>query len=43
MSGLEETSNESIDVKEDKEFDVDAEDHLEDDYFADPTRYKFYR
>lgn len=38
-----ETSNESVDVKEDKEFDVDAEDHLEDDYFADPTRYKFYR
>lgn len=43
MSGVEETLNESADVKEDKEFDVEAEDQLGDDYFGDPTRYKFYR
>lgn len=43
MSGVEETSNEPLGVKDDKEFDVEAEDHLGDDYFADPTRYLFYR
>lgn len=43
MSGVEEISNESVDPKEDKEFDVEAEDQLGDDYFVDPTRYIFYR
>lgn len=33
-----------MDVKEDAEFDVEAEaDKLDDDYFGDPTRYMFYR
>lgn len=44
MSAVEETSNNSMDVKEDAEFDVEAEeDKLDDDYFGDPTRYMFYR
>ncbi|KAG8004249.1 Protein farnesyltransferase/geranylgeranyltransferase type-1 subunit alpha [Nibea albiflora] len=43
MSGVEETLNESVDVKEDKEFDVEADEHVGDDYFVDPTRYLFYR
>lgn len=44
MSAVEETSNNSMDVKEDAEFDVEAEeDNLDDDYFGDPTRYMFYR
>ncbi|KAF1384336.1 hypothetical protein PFLUV_G00117270 [Perca fluviatilis] len=43
MSGIEEISNESVEVKEDEEFDVEAEDHLRDDFFHDPTRYIFYR
>lgn len=44
MSVAEETSNNSMDVKEDAEFDVEAEeDNLDDDYFGDPTRYMFYR
>lgn len=44
MSDVEETSNNSVDVKEDVEFDVEAEgDQLGDDYFVDPTRYIFYR
>lgn len=44
MSGVEETSNNSVDIKEDAEFDLEAEeDHLDDDYFVDPTRYIFYR
>lgn len=43
MSGVEETSNDSVEVKENKEFDVEAEDHLGDDYVVDPTRYIFYR
>lgn len=43
MSGVEETSNEPVEVKEDTEFDVAAEDHLEDGYAVDPTRYLFYR
>ncbi|XP_069568264.1 protein farnesyltransferase/geranylgeranyltransferase type-1 subunit alpha [Brachyistius frenatus] len=43
MSGVEETLNESVEVKEDKEFDVEAEDQLGDDYGLDPTRYMFYR
>ncbi|KAF3837987.1 hypothetical protein F7725_009755 [Dissostichus mawsoni] len=42
MSGAEDLSNESVELKEDKQFDVEAEDNLEDDYF-DPTRYMFYR
>lgn len=42
MSAIEDISNESVDVKEDIEFDVEAEDHLEDE-FVDPTRYMFYR
>ncbi|KAF3693595.1 Protein farnesyltransferase/geranylgeranyltransferase type-1 subunit alpha [Channa argus] len=50
MSGIEETSNESVEFNDDAEFDaedhqlmIDAEDHLGDEYFADPTRYIFYR
>lgn len=44
MSAAEETSNNSMDVKEDAEFDVEAEeDNAEDDFFGDPTRYMFYR
>lgn len=43
MSGVEDISTESVDIKEDKEFDVEAEDHLGGDYFVDPTRYLFYR
>lgn len=41
MSVVEETSNNSVDVKEDREVDGEA-DEL-DDYFVDPTRYIFYR
>ncbi|KAF7658233.1 hypothetical protein LDENG_00015810 [Lucifuga dentata] len=41
MSGMEETSNESVEVKEDKEFDVEADHGF--DYGADPSRYLFYR
>ncbi|XP_068570418.1 protein farnesyltransferase/geranylgeranyltransferase type-1 subunit alpha [Cebidichthys violaceus] len=43
MSGVEEISNESLEVKEDKGFDVESEDHIEDDYSLDPTRYIFFR
>uniref|UniRef100_A0A3P8SHX5 Protein farnesyltransferase/geranylgeranyltransferase type-1 subunit alpha n=1 Tax=Amphiprion percula TaxID=161767 RepID=A0A3P8SHX5_AMPPE len=43
MSGVEATSTEPLQVKEDQEFDVEAEDHLGDDYVVDPTRYMFYR
>ena len=43
MSGVEDISNQYVDVKEDTEFNVEAEDHLEDDFVVDPTRYKFYR
>lgn len=44
MSAAEETSNNSMDVREDAEFDVEAEeDTAEDDFFGDPTRYMFYR
>ncbi|KAG7517448.1 farnesyltransferase/geranylgeranyltransferase type-1 subunit alpha [Solea senegalensis] len=43
MSGVEVSSNESVEVKEENEFDAEAEDQLEDDYILDPTRYKFYR
>ncbi|XP_075959436.1 protein farnesyltransferase/geranylgeranyltransferase type-1 subunit alpha [Anarhichas minor] len=43
MSGVEEISNESLEVKEDKEFHVESDDHIEDDYFLDPTRYIFFR
>lgn len=33
-----------MDVKEDAEFDVEAEeDNADDDFFGDPTRYMFYR
>lgn len=33
-----------MDVKEDAEFDVEAEeDNVDDDFFGDPTRYMFYR
>lgn len=43
MSSVEETSN-TMDVKEDTEFEAEAEeDKLDDDYFGDPTRYMFYR
>ncbi|XP_034399893.1 protein farnesyltransferase/geranylgeranyltransferase type-1 subunit alpha [Cyclopterus lumpus] len=43
MSGVEEITNESVEVKGGKEFDVEADDNLGDDYFLDPTRYIFYR
>ncbi|CAG5992884.1 protein farnesyltransferase/geranylgeranyltransferase type-1 subunit alpha [Menidia menidia] len=43
MSLVEETSNEAPDIKDDKEFTVDADDHFGDDYGVDPTRYVFYR
>lgn len=43
MSAVEETLNEPAGVKEDNEFDVEAEDQLVDDYVVDPTRYLFYR
>lgn len=44
MSAVEETSINSMDVKEDAEFDAEAEeDNLDDEYFGDPTRYMFYR
>ena len=43
MSGVEESSHESVEVKENNEFDDDVEDQLEDDYAVDPTRYIFYR
>lgn len=42
MSVVEETPNNSVDVKEDREVDGEA-DELKDDYFVDPTRYIFYR
>lgn len=43
MSSIEETSVESTEVKEDKEFDVETEEQFKDDYGVDPTRYMFYR
>lgn len=43
MSGVEETSNESVELQEDTDFNVEAEDHLDSDYVVDPTRYMFYR
>lgn len=42
MSVAEDTSNNSVDVKEDRQVDGEA-DELDDDYFVDPTRYIFYR
>ena len=43
MSGVDETSNDSAEPKEDKDFDLEAEDQLGDDCDIDPTRYMFYR
>ncbi|KAM6924004.1 protein farnesyltransferase/geranylgeranyltransferase type-1 subunit alpha, partial [Xenentodon cancila] len=43
MSGVVETSNDSVEVKESQEFDVEADEHFGDDYVVDPTRYMFYR
>lgn len=43
MSAVEETSSESVDVKEDKDLDVEPEDNHGDDFLLDPTRYLFYR
>uniref|UniRef100_A0A8D3AP68 Protein farnesyltransferase/geranylgeranyltransferase type-1 subunit alpha n=1 Tax=Scophthalmus maximus TaxID=52904 RepID=A0A8D3AP68_SCOMX len=43
MSAVEESSNDSVEVKEDSEFDAEAEDQLGDDHVLDPTRYIFYR
>ncbi|XP_062250121.1 protein farnesyltransferase/geranylgeranyltransferase type-1 subunit alpha [Platichthys flesus] len=43
MSGVEESSHESVEVKENNAFDDDVEDQLGDDYAVDPTRYIFYR
>lgn len=42
MSVVEESSNNSVDVKEDREVVGEADD-VDDDYFVDPTRYMFYR
>lgn len=42
MSDIEETV-ESVQVNEDKEFDVEIEEHIEDEFAVDPTRYIFYR
>lgn len=42
MSVVEETSNNSVDVKEDREVDGEAEE-IGDDYFVDPTSYIFYK
>ncbi|CAL8264186.1 unnamed protein product [Lota lota] len=43
MSGLEGISNESLELKEDKEFDVELERNPDFDYGKDPFRYLFYR
>ncbi|KAM8909659.1 protein farnesyltransferase/geranylgeranyltransferase type-1 subunit alpha [Spinachia spinachia] len=43
MSGVEEISSESVEVKEDREFDAEAGDRIGDDYFLDTTRYIFYK
>lgn len=43
MSSIEETSVESAVVKEDQEFDVEAEEQFRDGDGVDPTRYMFYR
>ncbi|KAM4555563.1 protein farnesyltransferase/geranylgeranyltransferase type-1 subunit alpha [Odontesthes bonariensis] len=43
MSVVEETSNEAVEVKEDDEFNVEADDQFGDVYGVDPTRYMFYR
>lgn len=43
MSVVEEISNQSDAVKDDTEFDVEADEHFEDDFDVDPTRYIFYR
>ncbi|XP_037531963.1 protein farnesyltransferase/geranylgeranyltransferase type-1 subunit alpha [Nematolebias whitei] len=43
MSSVEDVSSESAAVKEDKAFDVEAEEQFRDDYGVDPTRYTFYR
>lgn len=42
MSDIEETV-ESVQVNEDKEFDVEVEEHIEDEFAVDPTRYIFYK
>lgn len=43
MSGVRDISSESVEVKEDRGFDVEAEDRIGDGYFLDPTRYIFYK
>ncbi|XP_072252280.1 protein farnesyltransferase/geranylgeranyltransferase type-1 subunit alpha [Leuresthes tenuis] len=43
MSVVEETLNEAAEVKEDDEFNVEADDQFGDVYGVDPTRYIFYR
>ena len=43
MSGLEASSNEALELKEDKDFDVELERNPDYDYGHDPFRYLFYR
>lgn len=43
MSGVEEIPNEPPATQEEKGLDIEAGDHLEDDFCVDPTRYMFYR
>ncbi|XP_030595129.1 protein farnesyltransferase/geranylgeranyltransferase type-1 subunit alpha [Archocentrus centrarchus] len=43
MSSVEESSVESVEVKEDQEFDVEAGELTGDESAVDPTRYVFYR
>lgn len=42
MSVVEETPNNAVDVKDDREVDGEV-DELDEDFFVDPTRYIFYR
>lgn len=44
MSGLEEISNESLELKEEKELDEEDGEHSEEMYYVDdPFRYNMYR
>lgn len=43
MSGIEEIPTESAIVKDENEFDVEADGQFDDDFVTDPNRYIFYR
>ena len=43
MSGLEASSNEALELKEEKDFDVELEGNPDFDYGRDPFEYLFYR